>query len=97
MAREDYRVGQTIQIDLVMDDDISGAGVVQVKYRKPSGAAAAAAATVVDAELGWIRYVLPAASVDEDGDWAIWAYAVRSDGSIDIGDTLTMRVNKEGY
>jgi hypothetical protein len=56
-----------------------------------------AAASVVDADQGWIRYVLPSTSVDEDGDWFVWAYVVRADATIDIGDTLTMRVNKEGY
>ena len=97
MGREEYRVGQTIQIDLTMNDDITGAGTVQVRYRKPSGTATSAAATVVNADIGWIRYVLPAASVDEYGDWSVWAYAVRSDGTVDIGDTLIMRVNREGY
>ena len=94
---EEYRVGQTIQIDLTMWDDITGAGVVQVRYRKPSGTAVSVAATVVNADIGWIRYVLPAANVDEDGDWEVWAYAVRADATVDIGDTLIMRVKAEGY
>ncbi len=97
MDRDRYYVGQTIQIDLILDDDITGAGTVQIKYRLPSGTAGAWTATVVDAESGRIRYILPAASNTEAGDTALWAYVIQADATVDIGRTLTLHIEAEGY
>jgi hypothetical protein len=89
--------GQTLEINIFVPVDISGAGTNQIKYRKPSGATGTWNATVVDAEQGWLRYSLVAASNDEDGDWVVWGYVVQLDLSVVIGTTLTIRMNVEGY
>ena len=80
-----------------VETSAGGAGTVQIKYRKPSGTAGAWTASVVSAEDGWIRYTLPAASNDEDGDWTIWPYIIQSDLSVDIGTAQKIRMNQEGY
>jgi hypothetical protein len=92
-----YYEGQTLQIDLLGYVDITGAGTTQIKYRKPSGTAGAWNATVVNAEVCWLRYILAAASNDEDGDWTIWIYIVQADASVLIGSPLKIRMEVEGY
>jgi hypothetical protein len=91
-----YYEGQTLQIDLICHIDITGAGTVQIKYKKPSGSTGAWVASVVDAEDGWIRYTLAAASNDEDGDWTIWRRVVQADASVIIGRALQIRMHEEG-
>ncbi len=89
--------GQTIQIDVLMNTDITGAGTNQIKYQKPSGATGAWNASVIDAEGGWLRYILPAASNDESGIWVVWGYIVQADLSILTGSPLEMEVREEGH
>jgi hypothetical protein len=91
-----YYQGQTLQIDLVIHVDITGAGTVQIKYRKPSGATGAWTATVVDAEDGWLRYTLASASNDESGVWFVWPYIVQADASVVKGTAQQIRMNVEG-
>ncbi len=92
-----YYVGQTLQIDLLCYVDITGAGTVQIKYRLPSGTTGAWTATVVDAEDGWIRYTLAAASNTESGDITCWIYVVQADASVLIGTPQKIRMTAEGY
>ncbi len=91
-----YYKGQTIQFDITLDVDITAAGTVSLKYKKPSGTTGTWTASVVDAEDGWIRYVLAAASNDESGDWTIWGYVVQADATVLIGTPLTVRMLEEG-
>jgi len=92
-----YYKGQTLQIDILMFVDITGAGTVYINYRKPSGSSGSWTASVIDAEQGWIRYILPAASNDEDGDWTVWGHVIQADATVLIGTPLTIRMNVEGY
>jgi hypothetical protein len=92
-----YVKGQTLQIDLVMDVDITGAGTNWIKYRKPSGTEGNWVASVVSEEDGWLRYILPAASNDESGDWTVWCYVIQADASVLISAPLTIRIDAEGY
>jgi hypothetical protein len=88
--------GQTLEINIFVPADITGAGTNQIKYTKPSGATGAWTATVVDAERGWLRYTLSAANNDESGDWGVWGYVVQADASVLIGDVLPIRMTVEG-
>ena len=92
-----YYKGQTLQIDVLLNVDITAAGTVQIKYRKPLGTTGTWTATVVNAESGWIRYILPAADNDDDGTWVIWGYIVQADGSVLIGSPLEIDMRVEGY
>lgn len=92
-----YYVGQTLQFDIIVDVDITAAGTTQIKYRKPSGAAGTWVATVIDAEAGWLRYILAAAANDEDGDWTVWGYVIQADATVLIGSPLKVRMELEGY
>lgn len=92
-----YYEGQTLQLDIFLRVDITGAGTNQIKYRKPSGTTGAWNASVIDAEAGWLRYVLPAANNDENGKWTVWGYAVQSDSTILIGSPLEINMLAEGY
>lgn len=91
-----FKKGQTLEINVFIPVDITGAGTAQIKYTKPSGATGAWTATVVDAERGWLRYTLAAASNDESGDWVVWGYVVQADASVVIGDIVPMRLWTEG-
>ena len=92
-----YFKGQTWQADIFVPVDITGAGTNQIKYRKPSGTTGAWTATVVDAEAGWLRYILPAANNDESGTWTVWGYVVQADTSVIIGSPLEVEMRVEGY
>ena len=92
-----YYKGQTLQIDVIMQVDITGASTTQIKYRKPLGTTGAWNATVVDDESGWLRYVVSAANNDESGIWSVWGYIVQADASVLIGSTLEIEMRVEGY
>ena len=92
-----YYVGQTLQIDVLLNTDITGAGTVSIKYRKPAGTTGTWTATVVDAESGWIRYILTAALNDAAGVWTLWGYIIAADASVLIGSPLEIEMRTEGY
>jgi len=89
--------GQTLQIDVVMERNITGAGTTQIKYRKPGGSTGAWTATVTDATIGWLTYKLAAASNDENSVWHVWGYVVLSGGEVLIGQMLDLLITEEGY
>lgn len=92
-----YYVGQTLQIDVWLRVDITGATAYLLKYRKPSGTTGDWTATIVDAEAGWLRYNLPAASNDESGIWTLWGHVTLADSSVIIGSPLEIEMREEGY
>jgi hypothetical protein len=90
--------GQTkLQTKLTLEQDISGATSVLIKYKKPSGTLGSWTATTITAATGVIGYE-PAGpdTLDEVGQWTIWAYVTFSDSRVAAGEPVTMQVNKEG-
>ena len=92
-----YYKGQTLQIDVLLNVDITGAGTTSSKYRKPSGATGTWTASVVEAESGWLRYILAAANNDESGIWTVWSWVVQADATVLIGSPLEIEMRLEGY
>jgi hypothetical protein len=90
--------GQTkLQIKLSLEQDITDAKSVKIKFRKPSGLIGSWTATVINPTSGIIA-VEPASpeTLNETGNWVLWAYIVFSDGRVASGEPVTMAVNWEG-
>jgi len=90
--------GQTkLQIKLTVEQDITGATQTLIRYKKPSGARGEWSATPADPATGLLEFEpASSATLDECGQWIIWAYVVFSDGRTAAGEPVTMQVNGEG-
>jgi len=80
-------------IDCNMRIDLTTATVLQIKYRKPSGASGTWAATLTGTST--LRYITLAGDINEAGPWQFQPYAERPGWSghgraqtVEIGDTL---------
>ena len=83
-------VGQTaLTIRLITGVDVTGATAL-IKGKKPSGGTTLSwTATIVDATLGVIQYVLPSALIDESGTWTFWADITFASGKWAQGEPFT--------
>ena len=90
--------GQTkLQIKLTVEQDITEAIQTVIRYKKPSGARGEWTATPADPATGLLKYEpASSATLDECGQWTIWAYVQFSDGRTAAGEPVTMQVNGEG-
>jgi len=90
--------GQTkLQIKLTVEQDITGAVQTLIRYKKPSGARGEWTANIVNPATGILDFEpASAATLDETGQWTLWAFVQFSDGRTAAGEPVTMQVNGEG-
>lgn len=65
---------QKLKLQLDTNEDLSNAGDMYIKYKKPSGLTATVSATVEDDENGLISYTFSNDVLDESGLWRFKAY-----------------------
>lgn len=88
--------GQDVKVRLTVGQDITGASVKKIKYRKPGGTEGSWNATVEDAENGIIYYDVQDEDIDESGVWTFWAYITFADGRSAPGESITRNFYREG-
>ncbi|MCK5606584.1 hypothetical protein KAR91_32080 [Candidatus Pacearchaeota archaeon] len=92
-------VGQEeLKIEATLNEDITGATPVLIKYRKPSGTTGSWAATITDATTGVIEYEVNAdgSDIDEAGEWTFWGFATMSSGRDIPGEAYERVIYTEG-
>ena len=67
-----YNGQDALKIRLTCSQDITGATVKKIKYKKPSGTEGSWDATVEDEVNGIIYYNFQANDIDETGNWTFW-------------------------
>ena len=94
-----YKLQTALKIRLTCGQDITGATVKRVKYRKPDGTGGYWDATVEDAESGIIYYDLQSDDddLDQEGLWTFWAYITFSDGRSAPGEPIQKFFYSEGH
>ena len=91
-----YKNQSFLSIKLITGVNISGASLMKIKYRKPSGTSGDWPATMVSSS-GVIKYDIASAYVlDEIGTWTVWAYITFSNGKSAPGEPTKFQVYEEG-
>ena len=81
-----------LRIRLTLDVNITGATLVQIHYRKPSGLIGTWTATVESASGGIIYYDVQSGDLDEAGTWMFWGYVIFESGLIARGESASVVV-----
>ena len=91
-------VAQTaLRFAATLSIDITGATVVQIKYKKPDGTEGEWDAVVSDASTGVIYYNVADADVlDVAGVWTLWGYVTLASGKSVPGEPFNKKVYAEG-
>ena len=92
-----YNAQDALKIRLTCSQDITGATVKRIKYRKPDGTESYWTATVEDASSGIIYYNVASGDIDDSGLWVFWAYITFSDGKSAPGEPVYVYFYDEGY
>ena len=91
-----YNAQDALRIRLTCSQNITGASVKQIKYKKPGGTTGAWDAQVEDFMTGIIYYDLMAGNINESGLWSFWAYITFSDGRSAPGEPISKFMYPEG-
>jgi hypothetical protein len=91
-------VGQTkLTIKADLSADITGAAVVLIKYVKPNKEVGSFVAEIENEFNGIIKYIVQLPSdIDVAGEWCMWAHVTFADGKTIAGETVSLKVHKEG-
>jgi hypothetical protein len=92
-----YLNQDSLRIELTTDVDITGATLLEIRYKKPvSGDTGEWTAIVGDPGAGMIYYDLTGTELDEVGTWTFWAYVTFSDNRSAPGEPVKVTVYTEG-
>ena len=90
-------VGQEFRLKLETNITLTGSTLL-IKYRDPAGTEGSFTAIIDPADNSKMYYDFQSTdTTDLDGDWFVWAHAVRSDSTIDIGQSVKLTIYPEGY
>jgi len=92
-----YKNQTKLRIQRTVSQDITGATLLLIKYKKPDGTEGQWTATSSDDSNGVIYYdVTLGNEIDQSGRWIIWAYVTFSDGRSAPGEITYLGVKVEG-
>jgi len=91
-----YLNQSSLRLQLTTDEDITGATVTRIQYKKPSGTTGYWTAQVEAVGDGIIYYDLLGTELDEIGTWKIWAFVTFVDGRSAPGEPVSFIVHTEG-
>ena len=91
-----YNGQDALKIRLTCSQDITGATVKKIKYKKPDGTEGSWDATVEDEANGIIYYNIQNGDINETGNWTFWAFITFSDGRSAPGEPITRYFYTEG-
>ena len=81
-----------LRIRLTLDVDITGASLVQIHYRKPSGLIGTWVAIVESAAEGIIYYDVQTNDLDKAGSWTFWGYIIFAAGEKARGEPALITI-----
>jgi len=90
-----YKDQTSLQIKLNINENLSVATRVLIKYRKPNGLEGWYPATILDEANGIVTYDV-ICGLNDVGFWTIWAYVYYKDGTVAPGDPVQFGVYQEG-
>lgn len=90
-----YKDQTSLQIKLNINEDLSVATRVLIKYRKPNGLEGWYPATILDEAKGIVVYDV-ICGLNDVGFWTTWAYVYYNDGTVAPGDPVQFGVYQEG-
>ncbi len=99
MAEEIFVEQIGVEFEATVDQDITGATELLIKYIKPSGKTGQWTATEVEASTGIMNFITTLATdipPSEYGNWTFWGYVTFSDGGKMAGVPFVKRIFKEG-
>jgi len=93
-----YKNQTALKIVATVGQNITGATIKQIKYKKPDGTIGAFTAVSSNDSRGVLEYTVSSADdIDQAGMWKLWGYVTFSDGKSAPGEAYQVRVYEESY
>lgn len=92
-----YKNQTKVELEVTVNQNITGATTKEIKYKKPSGATGEWPAESIDDSLGVLeKLIFLATDWDETGDWTLWGHVVFSDGREAPGEPFIRTIHPRG-